>query len=54
MLVNGRWVPTFPKAKYMMCNREWDHWSKYDGSPDFQNLIGGSVRSVIEAGLASW
>jgi glyoxylase-like metal-dependent hydrolase (beta-lactamase superfamily II) len=52
MLVNGRWVPTFPKAKYMMCSPEWDHWSKYDGSPDFQKPIEDSVRPVIEAGLA--
>src|ERR1700738_1999833 len=52
MLVNGRWVPPFPKAKYMMCSREWDHWSKYDGSPDFQKPIEDSVRPVIEAGLA--
>jgi glyoxylase-like metal-dependent hydrolase (beta-lactamase superfamily II) len=28
MLVGGKWVPTFPKAKYMMCNKEWDHWSR--------------------------
>src|SRR5260370_11643766 len=43
MLVNGRWVPTFPKAQYMMCAPQWHHWSKYDGSPHFQNPIQGSV-----------
>src|SRR5215472_14811337 len=39
-------------AKYMMCNREWDHLSKYEGSPDLQRPIEDSVRPVIEAGLA--
>jgi glyoxylase-like metal-dependent hydrolase (beta-lactamase superfamily II) len=25
-LVDGRWVPTFPNAKYVMARREYDHW----------------------------
>jgi glyoxylase-like metal-dependent hydrolase (beta-lactamase superfamily II) len=25
-LENGRWVPTFPKAKYIMADRELAHW----------------------------
>jgi glyoxylase-like metal-dependent hydrolase (beta-lactamase superfamily II) len=25
-LDNGRWVPTFPKARYIMARREFDHW----------------------------
>jgi len=52
MLENGRWVPTFPKAKYIMAQREWDHWSEYEGLPDFKNSIDDSVRPVVEAGLA--
>jgi len=27
-LDNGRWVPTFPKAKYIMADRELEHWTK--------------------------
>src|ERR1044072_4892222 len=23
-LVNGRWVPTFPRARYLIAQREWD------------------------------
>lgn len=49
---NGRWAPTFPKAKYMMAQREWDHWSKYKGMADFENAIEDSVRPVVDAGLA--
>jgi glyoxylase-like metal-dependent hydrolase (beta-lactamase superfamily II) len=26
-LIDGRWVPTFPNAKYVMAKREYDHWS---------------------------
>lgn len=25
-LVDGRWVPTFPNAKYVMARREYEHW----------------------------
>jgi len=25
-LDNGRWVPTFPNARYIMARREYDHW----------------------------
>ena len=25
-LENGRWVPTFPNARYVMARREFDHW----------------------------
>jgi len=51
MLVNGRWAPTFSKARYIMCQREWEHWSKFEGPPDFKLPIEDSVRPVIEAGL---
>ncbi len=26
-LVDGRWVPTFPNARYVMAKREYDHWN---------------------------
>ncbi|HJU28542.1 MAG TPA: MBL fold metallo-hydrolase, partial [Candidatus Binataceae bacterium] len=51
-LRDGRWTPTFPKARYMMVQKEWDHWSKFDGSADFKNPIEDSVRPVIDANLA--
>jgi glyoxylase-like metal-dependent hydrolase (beta-lactamase superfamily II) len=25
-LDNGRWVPTFPNARYLIAQREWDYW----------------------------
>lgn len=27
-LENGTWVPTFPNARYLVAEREWDHWRK--------------------------
>ena len=27
-LENGRWVPTFPKARYVFGQREYDHWTE--------------------------
>ena len=27
-LENGRWVPTFPKARYVFADRELDYWTK--------------------------
>ena len=26
MLVDGKWVPTFPNARYLLAQREYDHW----------------------------
>jgi len=25
-LVGGRWVPTFPNARYLFAQQEWEHW----------------------------
>ena len=27
-LINGRWVPTFPNAKYLFCKEEFSFWEK--------------------------
>jgi glyoxylase-like metal-dependent hydrolase (beta-lactamase superfamily II) len=36
-LIDGRWVPTFPNARYVMAKREYDHWNavyaKEKGNP---------------------
>ena len=31
-LADGRWVPTFPNAKYVMAKREYDHWQDFHAS----------------------
>jgi len=50
MKVGGRWVPTFPNARYLVVRREWEHWSKEDDRT-MGDLLGDSVRPVFEAGL---
>ncbi|HUB96311.1 MAG TPA: MBL fold metallo-hydrolase [Stellaceae bacterium] len=51
-LVNGRWVPTFPNARYLITRAEWDHWQDEERrkayAPD--DHIGDSVLPIIAAG----
>jgi glyoxylase-like metal-dependent hydrolase (beta-lactamase superfamily II) len=51
MLAGGKWVPTFPRARYLIGRKEWEHWSK-TSEPDTRELLDDSVRPVFEAGLA--
>ncbi|MDP6563760.1 MAG: MBL fold metallo-hydrolase [Alphaproteobacteria bacterium] len=54
-LVDGRWVPTFPNAKYIFARREHDFWEQRhrDGSEGpVPNVYDDSVLPVMEAGQA--
>ena len=51
MLLDGKWTPTFPRARYLIGRKEWEHWSKAI-EPDTRELLDDSVRPVFEAGLA--
>jgi glyoxylase-like metal-dependent hydrolase (beta-lactamase superfamily II) len=47
---NGRWVPTFPKAKYVMADRELAYWTqKEKDNPSGVPWITDSVLPVVEA-----
>jgi len=50
---NGRWVPTFPKARYVIAGAEWEFW-KYesDAGKEASGCIADSVVPVVEAGQA--
>jgi glyoxylase-like metal-dependent hydrolase (beta-lactamase superfamily II) len=49
-LENGRWVPTFPKAKYVMADRELSHWTqKEKEDPAAVPWITDSVLPIVEA-----
>jgi len=50
-LVDGKWTPTFPRARYLIGRKEWEHWSKAS-EPDTRELLGDSVRPIFDAGLA--
>jgi glyoxylase-like metal-dependent hydrolase (beta-lactamase superfamily II) len=52
-LEGGRWVPTFPKAKYIFAREEFEFWKKVSetGQAEF-GLIDDSVLPIVEAGKA--
>jgi glyoxylase-like metal-dependent hydrolase (beta-lactamase superfamily II) len=50
-LVDGRWVPTFPNARYLFARTEWEHWQKEPVDPG-DDILGDSVRPIFDAGLA--
>jgi glyoxylase-like metal-dependent hydrolase (beta-lactamase superfamily II) len=52
-LENGRWVPTFPKARYLFARVEYEHWrDNPDPHPVRRASFGDSVLPVVEAGRA--
>jgi len=56
VLRDGRYVPTFPKARYFMSRREFDRWDSrradYRHVPANAGVFERSVLPVLEAGLA--
>jgi glyoxylase-like metal-dependent hydrolase (beta-lactamase superfamily II) len=51
MLVDGRWVPTFPSARYLMGRTEFAHWRSRRTDDDHQAAFVDSVQPVWDAGL---
>jgi glyoxylase-like metal-dependent hydrolase (beta-lactamase superfamily II) len=51
MLAEGRWVPTFPKARYLMGRVEYRHWKSQSEREDMAAVLADSVTPVVEAGL---
>jgi glyoxylase-like metal-dependent hydrolase (beta-lactamase superfamily II) len=50
-LENGRWVPTFPKARYVFGRQEYDHWTALHATRP-EPVYAESVLPVVEAGRA--
>ena len=50
-LDDGRWVPTFPRARYLFARREWEHWTSEDDDGT-RRILADSVAPVLDAGLA--
>ncbi|XRD86287.1 MBL fold metallo-hydrolase [Dyella acidisoli] len=50
MLENGKWVPTFPKARYLIGRQEYEFWRTYDDEEQ-QTMLGDSIKPVFDAGL---
>jgi len=51
MLEDGRWVPTFPNARYLIGRRELEHWSSVEEGEQPQ-ILADSVQPIMDAGLA--
>ena len=52
-LVDGRWVPTFPNARYILSRTEYEHWHPDMGAATFYGESGSFADSVlpcVEAG----
>ena len=49
-LENGRWVPTFPKAKYLFADRELEHWTAKEKEDQANHpWITDSVLPIMQA-----
>ncbi len=50
---NGRWVPTFPNARYLFGRDEYQHWQAARQAGDNSHIghFADSVDPVVEAGL---
>jgi glyoxylase-like metal-dependent hydrolase (beta-lactamase superfamily II) len=54
-LENGRWVPTFPKARYIFGRKEWAYWQDVlkHKEHDVRHIV-DSVQPILDAGLADF
>lgn len=50
-LQDGRWVPTFPKARYVFAQTEYAYWEA-EHAKEPNPVFGDSVLPVVEAGRA--
>lgn len=54
-LEGDRWVPTFPRARYLMGRSEMAHWQDPEGGlkvhPMGAEVLADSVKPVVDAGL---
>lgn len=50
-LEGDRWVPTFPNARYVFVDRDFEHWARQDEEMHAASFA-DSVRPIHEAGLA--
>jgi glyoxylase-like metal-dependent hydrolase (beta-lactamase superfamily II) len=55
-LLDGRWVPTFPNARYVMGQHDYDHWHRLHAgnpaTPVNRGSFADSVLPIVESGQA--
>jgi glyoxylase-like metal-dependent hydrolase (beta-lactamase superfamily II) len=51
-LVDGRWLPTFPNARYLFGRTEYQHWRDHSDTEDKIAVFKDSVQPIVDAGRA--
>ena len=51
MRQNDRWVPTFPRARYLMARREYEFWAQDKEDDEQIDAMSDSVQPLFDAGL---
>ncbi len=53
MQVDGKWVPTFPQARYLFGAAEYEHWKMLERTHGYHDLthMTDSIAPVVDAGL---
>ncbi|GLH82519.1 MBL fold metallo-hydrolase [Bradyrhizobium sp. SSBR45G] len=51
-LVDDRWVPTFPNARYLFGRTEYEHWRDHSSAADETATFADSVQPIVDAGRA--
>jgi len=51
-LENGRWVPTFPNARYLFSRRDYEHFREEETEGVHAEAFRDSVLPIVEHGLA--
>src|SRR5882724_2952414 len=51
-LVNGKWVPTFEKARYVFVKSEYEYWRDNASTPAHAAVFEDSVKPIIDANKA--
>jgi glyoxylase-like metal-dependent hydrolase (beta-lactamase superfamily II) len=49
-LEGGRWVPTFPRARYLLGRAEYEHWQR-EAKDEQAEILVDSVQPIFDAGL---
>ena len=51
--VDGKWVPTFPHARYFFGRKEWQHWQHLRATGGYHHMehLTDAIDPVMEAGL---
>ena len=52
-LIGGKWVPTFPQARYLFGRREWQHWKHLRDTDGYHHMdhLQDSIDPILAAGL---